>query len=780
MNILHRRPLFTCCAVFMLASLAGIPLGIIGKCILGGMVLAATILYACRQMKYKQDTRRAVLAVAAGVLACLALLESCLTFQSPTRTRLHTLEHQVVQVEATVTDRRNSGGNMTAYTLSLEAVNGESAEGLALLTCTYVATLRPGNQISLEATLIPLSEAAGDGYDATALLGDGYVIGLLSESGNPMTVTRLDSPHLLVRAGKLRRTLGARLHLLAGDEAYGLPSALLLGDKSPLSDTVRRDFGRAGVSHLLAISGLHLTLLFGLLELILRFFGGPKRVRAILLGVCGVGYLILLGFPPSATRAAIMLGVTYFSYMLSETVDPLTSLGLAGAVILAATPYAVQDAGFWMSFLATLGLVTLVPPLTEWLTRPTDKDAKRPMLWSRIRLDLLKFIASLAVGLIAVSFTLSVVAAVIGKMGILSPISTILLTPFCAAILLLSLVALPLVGTVAGVVLGQAIAFVSASMADLTAWMAEPSWAVVSLCHPAVVPIAVVMLTATVLLLVIRLPEHRRFLVALPMLVGWMAVGGVLTVHAGVTRNRVDVTYLQPSAVSEALVMVSGSQGMICDLSNGSLSAMTAAAREAEDRGATELSVLMLTHYHSRTSGALATILDRETVRALWMPRPHDEEAYFLMLACLEKAEASGVPVFLYENGEALRVFGEGLLVSETTFMARSDQPVLLVTLDLTSRHGVRDRLVYCGGAVFESDLNARASERISEAQTVIFGHHGPLFRAPYGEGLDLTQTEIIVFSAHGDAAAWFTPAVLPSDTPVWVGQKRLTLLTDR
>ncbi len=779
MDILNRRPLFTCCAVFMLASLAGIPLGIMGKCILGGMTLAGTILYACRQIKSKQNTRRAVLAVVAGILACLALLESALTFQSPARTRLQTLEHQVVQVEAVITDRRGSGGNMTAYTLSLESVNGRSADGLALLTCAYTATLRPGNEITLEATLIPLSEAAGDGYDATALLGDGYVIGLLSESGDPLAVTRPDSSLLRVKAGNLRRALGARLHLLTGDEAHGLPSALLLGDKSPLSDTIRRDFGRAGVSHLLAISGLHLTLLFGLLELILRFLGIPKKVRAVLLGACGVGYLMVLGFPPSATRAAIMLGVTYLSYMCSETVDPLTSLGLAGAVILAATPYAVLDAGFWMSFLATLGLVTLVPPLTEWMTRPTVKDQTRPMLWRVIRLDLLKFAAALAVGLIAVSFTLSVVAAVIGEMGILSPVSTILLTPFCAAILLLSLAALPLAGTAAGVMLGQAVTYISASMAELTTWMAQPSWAVVSLRHPAVVPIAVAMLAVTLVLLVVRLPERRRFLVALPMVIGWIAVGGVLTIHAGLTGDQVDVTYLQPSAVSESLVMVSGSQGMICDLSNGSLSAMTAAAREAKYRGATELSVLMLTHYHSRTSGALATIFDRETVRALWMPEPRDEEAYFLMLACLEKAEASGVPVFLYENGEALQVFGEGQLILETMSLARSDQPVLLVSLDLTTRHGSRERLVYCGGSVFESDLNIRAAEMISEAQAVIFGHHGPLLRAPYGEGLDLTQAEIIVFSAHGDAAAWFAPDVLPAGIPVWVGQKRLTLPTD-
>ena len=363
-----------------------------------------------------------------------------------------------------------------------------------------------------------------------------------------------------------------------------------------------------------------------------------------------------------------------------------------------------------------------------------------------------------------------------GKMGILSPVATILLTPFCAAILLLSLFALPLVGTAAGTVLGQAVAVISSTMADLTAWMATPSWIVVSLRHPAVVPIAITMLMATLLLFVCRLPKNRRFLVVLPMLIGWLTVGGVLAIHAGFTRDQVDVTYLQPSTASESLVMVSGSRGVICDLSNGSLSAMTAAAREAEHRGATELAILMLTHYHSRTSGALATLFDRETVRALWIPRPHDEENYYLMLSCLEKAESAGVPVFMYEDGEALRVFGEGTITLETASLTRSDQPVLLVSLDLHHPHRGEHHLVYCGSAVFESKLATRAAERISGAQTVIFGHHGPLIRAPYGEDLDLTRAECIIFSAYGDTAACFDPAALPSDTSVWVGQRRLTL----
>lgn len=783
MNILHRRPLFLCCSLFMLASLAGLFWDAAAKWILGGIFLVGMLLYARLSFIRRRDTYRAVLAVAVGILFCLALLRSHTSLHSPTHEYLRSREQSSVQVCATVTDRRGSGGNMTAYTLMLESVDGYSADGLAVLTCYYVSSLQPGNRISIEATVIPLSETVGNGYDAVALMGDGYIAGLLSEDETKVIVVAEtdENPgnpgnpeNFAVRAGKLRRTLAARLNLLTGREADGLPSALLLGDKTTLSDSVHRDFARVGVSHLLAISGLHVTLLFGLLGVILRFLRVAKRVRTVILGAGAVGYLCLLGFPPSATRAVIMLGVTYVGHLLSEQADSLTSLGVAGAWIVAATPYAVMDAGFWMSFLAVLGIVTVMPLVQEYLDRLPTRNA--PFLWQLIRRDLLKFVAALLVGLVAVSFTLFVVAAVIGQMGILSPVVTVLLTPFCAMIILLSALCIPLMGTEIGGALGDTVRGICGMMTDITAWMAKPSWVVVSLRHPSVLPIAAVLLIATIVLLIIRLPSRRRGLVLLPMLTGWVMLSGILGLHGYFTRDRVSLTYLQPSSASEALVLVAGRQGLICDLTNGSLSSMSSAAQESEALGATELAVYMLTHYHTSTAGSLETLMDREMIRALWLPHPKNPQEYECMLACLEKANRACVLAYVYENGEALTVFGTGILTAQTSALRRSTQPVLLISLDLTPDGPERDGMVYCGSAVFESDLAQAAEDGIAASEMVIFGSHGPLFKQAYGENMEFSHVQTVIFSEYGDAAAWFDSADLPAELPLWVGQKRVVL----
>ena len=761
MDIFRRRPLFLCCSVFLLASLAGFFLrgGWLSAAIGGTAAIGAVLL--CLRSRRSRNLTAIWVTVAAVLLALVGMARSCLWFYGGERASLSALEGETVTVTGIVTDRRGSGGSLTAYALELTSVDGEETRAKALLTCYYVSDLQPGYAVEMEALAVSLEEAAGEGYDATSLLGDGYAMGLLSDAEASVTITDEDAGELSVKAGSLRRRLAARLNTLT-PEAEGLPSALLLGDRTHLSDGLRRDFARAGVSHLLAVSGLHVTLLFGILDGVLRLLRLSKRGRVAILSLGALGYLILLGFPPSATRAVVMLGAVYLSHLLSARADPLTSLGLAGAVILAVTPYAVADGGFWMSYLATLGLVVFMPAMNR---RLAEKNGDASLLFL-IRAGLFKACAGICVGLIAMSFTLPVVAAVIGEMGILSPVSTLLLTPLCGGVLVLSLLALPFGGSAVGWFLGNLSEALCLAMAKLSAWMGEPSRVVVSLRHPAVLPIALAMLVGVLILLAVSLPARRRWTVILPLLAGWIALAGVLGGHALLNRGEMTVTYLQPSSASDMILLTEGQRAVICDLSNGSLTAVSHAVRAAEENGATEIAALMLTHYHSRTTGTLSTILSRETVRALWLPIPDTEEEYFLLLAYLEKAEAAGVPVSLYGEGEALTVFGGCSVTLQTTMMERSVQPVLLLSLDA----GEGGRAVYCGSAVFESELAEEAAALVSSADAVIFGNHGPLVKAPFGDGLSFPQGAAVILSGEGDVAGWFIPSSI-DEQPLWLGE---------
>jgi ComEC/Rec2-related protein len=707
-------------------------------------------------------------------------------------------DHPLWQVTATVTERLGSGSQMTSYGLLLHTVNGSAVGNTlhparAYLLCSYVCDLQPGYTVTLTVRAASLSDVVGT--RSASLIGDGYSLGLTSDSEADYLITGEGSGGIRYTLDNLRRQWAARLDRLVGPVGGGLPSALLLGERTYIT----QDYSRSGAAHLLAISGLHMTILFGILALVLRRLFLPRRVRGVILGVCALGYLCLLDFPPSATRAVIMLGITYLSWLFSANADPVTSLGLAGVLILGLSPCTLADTGFWMSFSATLGLVTVMPAFAEVTQRFTrasaeEKAARRAAQRAarrasqkvparfRMRACLrriiwwgMRILTVLITGVVAMTFSLWITARSTGTISPLSPLSTLLLTPLCALVLVLSMLVLPLRGLgITQVLLLPALRTVCGWITGLASTLGEPRWALISLSDPhaetAIGIILTVMTVALLILLGIQLPLRRQWLVCLPAVCGWIFLGLVLGISAHMYSQQVTVTYLQPTTSSEVLVLTRGQEAVICDLSNGSNTALQEAWSQAEAMGATEISALMLTHYHSRTPGALWNLLSYEKVRALWLPEPTDSTDYFLMLSCLEKAELCGVPVYIYRPGDTLTVFGGTEICLETTTLDRSTQPVLLLSIGTAN-----NQLTFCGGAVFESDLSDAAASLCGKSDTVIFGTHGPLIKESYGCAFS-ERLNLLCF-ADLETAAWMETSSLPADPPTLVvGQIQVVL----
>ena len=221
-------------------------------------------------------------------------------------------------------------------------------------------------------------------------------------------------------------------------------------------------------------------------------------------------------------------------------------------------------------------------------------------------------------------------------------------------------------------------------------------------------------------------------------------------------------------------MLARGQEAVICDLTDGSRTALNAALDEAGSLGATEVSALMLTHFHTRTAGALHRAFAAATVRALWLPRPTVPEDYYRMLSCLYEARRQGVPVYLYEPGDTLTAFDSGgggiSLTLYTDRLERSVQPVLLL-----HAAGQGSALTFCGGAVFESDLAGIARTLAADSDLVIYGAHGPKIREPF-PCTPSDRTRFVCFAAPS-VAAFLDPDTLPPSPPrMGIGGVRLTL----
>lgn len=171
------------------------------------------------------------------------------------------------------------------------------------------------------------------------------------------------------RLGIMQRVLigmrSARARLLSYNEmhnmsesAYAVVAAMTMGDRSRLTRELRQSYAASGASHVLALSGLHLGVIYGLLSLI--FVHRRMRVLGQVLAMVVIwAYAALVGMPPSVLRSATMLTLFAFVVLTGRRQVSLNTLAFAAVLQLVANPLALWDVGFQMSFLAVLGIVML-------------------------------------------------------------------------------------------------------------------------------------------------------------------------------------------------------------------------------------------------------------------------------------------------------------------------------------------------------------------------------------------------------------------------------------
>ena len=179
-------------------------------------------------------------------------------------------------------------------------------------------------------------------------------------------------------------------------------SAVCFGGRTYLDDATTEDFRVSGLSHLLVVSGLHVSMVALALRRLLRRLG---RHAACLLSLGGVWWFAwLVGFSPSVLRAATMCSVWLVGRWLFCRADGLNTLGFAAVVVLALEPYALWDGGFQLSFAATFGVLLLAPRLSPRF----DKEYDLP-LWQNVWQALRRIVVSgAAVCLSALLFTLPI------------------------------------------------------------------------------------------------------------------------------------------------------------------------------------------------------------------------------------------------------------------------------------------------------------------------------------------------------------------------------------
>ncbi len=157
--------------------------------------------------------------------------------------------------------------------------------------------------------------------------------------------------------GKMQYNLKRKIDYLYSNENASFLKSILLGDTSVLDEDIKDNFRDSSISHILAISGLHVTYVVLGMNFLLEKIIKNKNIRNYILIFLLLIFVILTGFSASCIRACIMNSMCLISFNIKRKNNFYITLGLSFFIIIIINPFSIFNIGMWLSFAGTLGIV---------------------------------------------------------------------------------------------------------------------------------------------------------------------------------------------------------------------------------------------------------------------------------------------------------------------------------------------------------------------------------------------------------------------------------------
>ena len=476
--------------------------------------------------------------------------------------------------------------------------------------------IKPGDQITDEFTFRYTSVGAEN--DPTYHQGNG--IYLLCYGTDEFRISASEEENLLDFPVKLRHSIGQQIDALFAPDVAGFAKALLIGDSSGMSYEDSSAFSVSGISHIIAVSGLHVSILCS----VIAWLCWHKRY---LTAVIGIPVLVLFaavaGFTPSVVRACVMQAMVMLSMVLDKEYDPATALSAAVLFILLLNPLTVTSVSFQLSVACLIGIYGFSERIRSYFaSRKWAAAAKGNGLHSRIlRMAMTSVSISFSVWIITTPLC-AIHFGMVSTVGILTNLVTVWLVSFIFY----------------GIMLAVAISFawlwLGSAVAWLTAWPMRFVQLVASLFSK--IPYAAVytsspyilcwLILCYILLALFALFRYRKPVA----LLGCMIIGLVMAcVSSTLAESRVTqrISILDVGQ-GQCVVMKYNDRYYMFDC-GGSFDHDTAdtAIEYLQSRGIWTLDGLILSHYDQDHAGAAAMLMSRVTVTTLYLPDMQPEDA---------------------------------------------------------------------------------------------------------------------------------------------------------
>ena len=651
MGLLYKRPLALFCTCFLAALYASSYLIPQRKLVLLFAFLAiAVILVGFALCNKKRRLLWITLILCAAAIA-LAFLHMYVRIDRREEKALKYTGYRTVECQ--VLSKVWEGSGHSEYIAELLCVSDDDVRIRTYLICGFWGDLHEGDRFVARVELLETDQLTY-GIRADERVNDSRVLlttVLYDENDGTLTfcgkdrnaISLLSQPNgIELLSDRMQQMTANLFDRLLGEEISPLARSFFIGDKSDLSARTVRDFRRTGTSHLLAVSGLHIAVLLGGLEWILRKLTLSKILRIVSISTAALLLLIMTGFSMSACRSVLMLYAVYLHYLFAKENDGLTSLLVAVSLILLVSADAFFDLGLWMSFLATLGLLTVYPLLDAAIPR------KRFRLWLAnvgfrvVRGALMVALMSTVTSL----FLLPIQWSVFGEISLvaipanvaLASLSTVFL---CAIPITLLLAPIPWIGMLAR----YGLTALGRMMTTILDFFSKRNFAMLSLRYVFADIIIPILAMTMLLLLLVRL-RHKWILAIPPILAAVCFTTCLLITYHKEPPIVTDYT----NGNQRFLSVVERGEAVLCDLSCERSTAYFDAAKTLRAQGATDIDALVLGHLSENLPKMLEDFLPYTVVHRIYLSSELSETSPLVVEKIMAVVKDAGCEVTVYEN----------------------------------------------------------------------------------------------------------------------------------
>ena len=494
-----------------------------------------------------------------------------------------------------------------------------------------------------------------------------------------------------------------KIEFLFGD-TKGLFRAMLTGDRSMISAELTEKLRITGMSHVIAISGMHISYLAYFLILLFGKRRAPNFAIPIIL--C---FGVMIGPLPSVMRSLFMQCVVLVAPLIKREADTLTSLAAALLMILLINPYSVLDVGLQLSFGATLGLVL-------YGERANAKVREYLPVQKRFLFKILdSFATTFVASLCAMVFTVPITMLTFGSISLISPIANMLTLWSVSLLFITGIVAVAL--SFVSFPIGKILAFPAMLFAKFftgaTRVMAQIPYADFSARNPFLIRILVLCYLLFFILYYLKpRPSHSKAIVRVYLgMLGACVVGLILSIvlNQSVTATVLDV------GQGQSILLQSRAETIIIDCGSMDQNAAQVTYDAVFERSNRTIDAIVLTHLDSDHINGVETVLNRLNVKRLYLYHPLAEsEKASKILKTAEEVGTEVVPVIYWRELEFKQFQLELLPIPKGTERG----------LAILVKHNAEELLI-------TGDINAEGENylihtyRLPDTEYLVVGHHG-------------------------------------------------------